>query len=128
MRTLLFLFALLTMNHANASSNTYVGEDEWSRHQRYSDMSVLDVKGIKMGAIKDALGKCSIDGNTLCALKSSEIKNHNQLVWVSDLKTHRKFTKVEAVVQAIDDLPVIEGKTYTPFNVPCTFCFASAKK
>ena len=113
MRTLLFLFALLTMSHANASSNTYVGEDEWSRHQRYSDMGVLDVKGIKMGAIKDALGKCSIDGNTLCALKSSEIKNHNQLVWVSDLKTHRKFTKVAAVVQAIDDLPVREGKTYT---------------
>ena len=68
------------------------------------NMGVLDVE-IKMGAIKDALGKCSIDGNTLFTPKSSEIKNHNQLAWVSDLKT-QKVLKVAAVVQAIDDLPV----------------------
>ena len=113
MKALLFLLALSMMSHANASNNTYFGEDEWSKSRRASSIDVLGIKGIEMGAIKDALGKCSIDGNTLCALKSSRILHHNLLVWKPDLEEHRRFTKVLAVVQAIDDLPVIEGKTYT---------------
>lgn len=87
----------------------YAASSQWSGSEA---MDVNETQGIKMDAIDKALEKCVDDGNLLCAVFSTRIEGHNFRRYDSSRGVYRRYTKVKAIVQSLDEMHLGRAKTY----------------